>query len=785
MIISTFDVTKLHPAAGIDMSSIDMGPIESMGVGADWGRVVPGAQTDAHQHDETETFVIVEGIGELVVDNGRSTVRAGMVIQFEPFETHYLINTGETDLVFATFYWRDRERAARAVARTGRRRFDERPIFVFSSPTTPNGDLHLGHLSGPYLGADVFTRFQRMNGVQVWHIAGSDDFQSYVVGAARRDGREPAEMAAYYADEILATHKLMDIGVDEYTISNQDPGYKEGVQDLFAKIAASDLVTLAERPALFDSESGAYLYEVDVSGGCPTCGSPTKGNACEECGEPNACVDLVEPRGAVSGLEPRVDTITGYSLALHELFPYVSVAHRLGRVPVRVKELADRVCRRERLDLPITHPADWGVSPIDSQAEGQIIWIWVDLAYRLLHGIESLGRRLGHDWRADAPQDDWKIVLFMGYDNTFGFTMFCPAVYKIAYPEWTPDVDYHMNEFLLLSQSKFSTSRRHAVWGKEVLTPDTVDTVRLYLSLNRPEGRRTNFDPDGYDAFVSDELQGTWQRWLNDLGSRIEKNYGGLAPDAGFWTPEHAAFLARLENRLATLAECLGQDGFSLNHAAEELRGIVADTTRFAAQESAGLHIGTWDREARTTVALELAAAKLLSSCAAPVIPRFAARLATALGLPEPTQWPQTVTLVEPQTRIDLARQVFFGPASEPSAEPSPEPSAEVSPELSPVLAWLGEAVREALQVPAGEPVADKTLVELGMKSLQAIALQYQILDKAGVDISVDDLLGGRTVDELAAFLANGSAASGASAADLPVSPAVPAGADAMEGVQV
>ena len=91
------------------------------------------------------------------------------------------------------------------------RDFDQRPIFVFSSPTTPNGDLHLGHLGGPYLGADVYTRFQRMNGATVYHIAGSDDFQSYVAGAARRDGRSPAETAAHYSAEILATHRLMDI----------------------------------------------------------------------------------------------------------------------------------------------------------------------------------------------------------------------------------------------------------------------------------------------------------------------------------------------------------------------------------------------------------------------------------------------------------------------------------------------------------------------------------------------------------------------------------------------
>ena len=216
--------------------------------------------------------MIVQGHGDLVVDSGRRPVWSGMVIQFEPFETHHLENTGEDDLLFATFYWRDAPRAARVAAKPGRRRFDQRPIFVFSSPTTPNGDLHLGHLSGPYLGADVYTRFQRMNGARVWHIAGSDDFQSYVAGTARSEGRTPAETAAHYSAEILATHKLMDIGVDHYTVSDQDAGYVDGVRDFFARVATSPFVSVADGDALFDGESGQYLYEVDVTGSCPTCG---------------------------------------------------------------------------------------------------------------------------------------------------------------------------------------------------------------------------------------------------------------------------------------------------------------------------------------------------------------------------------------------------------------------------------------------------------------------------------------------------------------------------------
>lgn len=618
------------------------------------------------------------------------------------------------------------------------RGFDTRPIFVFSSPTTPNGDLHLGHLGGPYLGADAYVRFQRMNGKQAFHIAGSDDFQSYVAGAARRDGRSCPETAAYYSAEILATHQLMDISIDEYLVSNADPVYPDRVQRFFSKVAASQLVSLRSDPALLDGQTGEYLYEVDASGRCPTCQNPTGGNMCEECGEPNFCADLIDPVSGVSDAPPQVGEVSRYSLALHKMRAELEAHHRVGRVPARVRELSNRLFRRPELNVALTHPSEWGVPPAaEPGVDGQVIWVWIDMAYRFLHGIESIGRRLGEEWRADRPQPDWKIVHFMGFDNTFYHTIFVPAMYRLAHPEWAPDIDYNLNEFSLLEGSKFSTSRRHAIWGKEILSPDTVDAVRCYLSWMRPEGRRTNFVRAEYDSFVADTLIGGWQRWLNDLGSRVEKQYGGQAPEPGTWTPEHQAFLTRLEDRRTAISHALGQDGFSLNRAARELVGIVNDAMEFAAAEQYTAEIEAWQGEARTAISLELAAARLLSLVSAPVMPRFAGRLSAALAQDEPESWPEQVAFLPAGTRVDLARQNFFGGSGDESA----------------VLAWLNSTVCEALQLDSASADRNSSLALLGLTSMQSIALQYQILERTGVDISIEQLLGERSMAELADYL--------------------------------
>lgn len=734
MIIDVYDDSALHEAFGIDMSDI-----EGLGVGAGWGRVLPGRASQSHQHDETECFVIVAGRGEFVVDGRRHPAAPGTVALFEPFESHVLENTGEQDLVFLTQYWRDAGRALASAHDTGRKNFGDRPVFVFSTPPTPNGDLHLGHLSGPYLGADAYVRHQRMNGTRAWHLTGSDDYQSYVAGAARAEGRGAAETAAHYSAEIAQTLALMDIRPDQYTVTDADSGYRSGLQDFFSRVAASHEVTVDEGEALFDAEDGQYLYEVDVKGGCPGCGSGTSGNICEECGEPNTVTDLTDPVSAHSAAAPRRGRLARWSLPLHTFRDDIAAHHRLGRVPARLRELSARLFRRSGLDIPLSHPSAWGVPPAEADVAGQVIWVWPEMSYGFLHGIQRLGARLGEDWQAAQPQQDWKVVHFFGYDNSFYHSVLYPVLYRLAFPGWEPDIDYHVNEFYLLEGSKFSTSRRHAVWGKDILGPDSVDAVRYFLAATRPEGRRTDFRRAAYESALDDTLIGTWQSWLNDLGARIDKRHGGTAPDAGTWTPEHSAFLGRLGARLAAVTGSLGPDGFSLNQAAAELDGIVADTVRFSRQEAVLADTEGWDSEARTALALELAAARLLAHAAAPLMPRFAARLAGTLGMPEPGVWPRTVDLVPPDSEIRLADAVFFRPAS-----------AAATSRLTP---WLSGLVRTLLQLPQEEPVEDTGLGRLGASSLQAVTLQYQILDGLDVDISVDELLGSPDLQALAAAI--------------------------------
>jgi methionyl-tRNA synthetase len=656
VIISRFETATFADTFGIQMAAAGVpGPASS------WGRVPVGGHSSPDRHDEIEVLVFVRGRGTVAVDGRRAPVDPGTVVVLQPFERHVIENAGPDELVFFSLYWRDAGRAQQAAGRHGQG-FGQRPVFVFSTPPTPNGDLHLGHLSGPYLGADAYTRFQRMNGARAWHITGSDDYQSYVVECARREGRSPAETAADYSARIRQALRLLDVEVDQFTATDQDEDYRVGLQDFFARLVASGRVTSRSAPALLDADSGEYLYEVGVSGGCPGCGAVTNGNICEDCGEPNVVTDLADPVARASARPPVVGRAERYMLPLHEFQDLVAAHQKGARTPGRLRELADRVFARDRLDLPITQLGGWGVPPAGPEADGQVIWVWPEMAYGFLHGIERLAAGAGQDWRAAEPGADWKVVHFFGYDNSFYHSLLYPVLYHLAWPGWNPDVDYHLNEFYLLEGEKFSTSRRHAIWGTQILSAATVDGVRFHLARTRPEGVRTNFTLAQYRSSVTDVLIGSWQEWLRDLGARVRDGYGALAPDAGTWTPEHTAMLGRLAGHLNALTGHLGPAGFSLRAAAAELEALVDDARAFAAAESASARSPRWSSETRTAVALELAAARLLATCSAPVMPRFAADLSGRLGLPEPDRWPEVVQLLPAGSSVDLAGADLFAP---------------------------------------------------------------------------------------------------------------------------
>ena len=264
-----------------------------------WCVVGPGKVARAHKHQEHEVFFIARGRGLMRVDDERREVEAGDVVFIEPFSVHELTNLeDDRDLLFLDLCWGQLPQAARdnVAALAAAERPRPQRVLTTATPPTPNGDLHAGHLSGPYLGADILTRYLRMRGVEAGYLTGMDDHQSYVVTKARMLSSTPREVADRFNETMIGTLERAGIAADHVARPRLSPYHVDLVRKLFRELWDRGALVARDAPTLYCETCEQYLFEAYVAGRCPHCGASSGGNACEACGRPNDCVDLIEPR---------------------------------------------------------------------------------------------------------------------------------------------------------------------------------------------------------------------------------------------------------------------------------------------------------------------------------------------------------------------------------------------------------------------------------------------------------------------------------------------------------
>ena len=641
LVIRRMGAAEWHATADIRMQYLYpwAGVVEPP-FGAGWALVDPGETSQRHMHHEGETWFITEGQGEIRLDDEFETVGPGDVVYLPPFTRHALHNPSSTDrLVFLTCYWEDLDLAAQEAARRAEEEEASEAagrVIVNVAPPTPNGDLHLGHLSGPYLGADVHRRWLRMNGVDARYVMGTDDYQSYVAGKALQTDDTPAHVANHFAERIEGTLRLADIKPDQFTRPVHASGYQEVIQDVFRRLYAAGHLVEREAACLRDAEDGRYLFEFYVGGNCPHCGAAAGGGGCEECGRPNQGHDLENAAATLSDARPDSGTIKQLFVPLSRYEDRIRKFLLGVHMPPHLRALAEDLLAQGLPDVPATHPHEWGLPCPIPGFEDQIISAWVELGHGFLESIRQHDRRAGLPVNEDSlsPAAGTRIVQFFGFDNGFVYALLYPLLYQLIDPDCPLPETFVCNEFYRLDGLKFSTSRDHAVWVRDICREQPSDLVRFYVCYTRPESEQTSFSRAEYDVFVAEELRGRWSTWLDELGQRVEAAAQGVAPEPGFWTDEHRRMSRRLEQRIEEAREGYRAEQFSTRAVTRALMAIVEEARAFGRSESHWQGVPRRANEVRTALALELAAARAVAGLSTPLMPRFAQHLWGQLGLP-------------------------------------------------------------------------------------------------------------------------------------------------------
>jgi methionyl-tRNA synthetase len=373
--------------------------------------------------------------------------------------------------------------------------------LVVTPPPTPNGPLHVGHLSGPYVAGDIAIRAARAAGRPVLGMCGFDSNQNYVLARAEQLGEPVDAVVARFMGQIRDAMAAARIEYDIFLDPLADAAYRERVAGLLTELVESKAIAVEEATLSACSGCGRTLHHVRVSGSCPVCGQGAGGGTCEGCGSFLTAADLLDALSACCSAPPRPFRAAVPLLRLEEYRDRLRDVWSRAVLPERVRTLIGRYLSEGLPEVPLAYATDWGIPWRHGDTELRID-VWAEMALGYLYVI---GRHFdpGVTGAADCVAA-WSQVdelwWFLGIDNAFYYSTMIPALMLVAGLPGGP-AGLVVNEFYRLDGLKFSTSRNHAIWAHEFLASEDPGVVRAYLSFDRPDRYGSDFTMASYLAF--------------------------------------------------------------------------------------------------------------------------------------------------------------------------------------------------------------------------------------------------------------------------------------------
>ncbi len=446
-----------------------------------------------------------------------------------------------------------------------------RPAIVVAATPTPNGDLHVGHMAGPYLAGDIYARYLRATGRPVTYVTCTDDSQSYVVTTAHRRGTAPAALVNRSTAAIQRSLDLMGISVAP--LPPIDERYRRTVRGYLGALHALGRFRLKTVRLPYARRAGTFLYDGLVSGVCPNCLADSCGGGCENCGHPNNFDELLEPRSTLDPSDPVTHREQAILVLPLEEYREPLTAYFAGhgdRWRPHARQLAGELLARPLPDVPVTVPGTWGIEAPFPETPGQIFYPWVEAMPASMY---STWRALG---RHDAPVDrlwrreqDAELVYFHGFDNVFHWGVLDLALQMAHGNRYVSPAANVCNEFYDLAGEKFSTSRNHLVRSADLLAEVPRDLVRFHLARTGPEYQRTTFDRAALRDVITRRLVAPWNAVADAVSLTLARR-GSTGP-----LPVTAAGRARAALLRDRFVLCYELAHFSPARAAETVLGTL------------------------------------------------------------------------------------------------------------------------------------------------------------------------------------------------------------------
>ena len=510
---------------------------------------------------------------------------------------------------------------------------DFKRTLVTAALPYANGGVHIGHLAGVYVPADIYVRYLRLRGRDVLFICGSDEHGVPITIRAKKEGVTPQDVCDRYHKLIKESFEKFGISFSIYSRTTSDVHAKTATE-FFEKLYEKGEFIEQESEQYFDEEAKTFLADRYIKGECPHCGNPDAyGDQCEKCGKDLSPTELINPHSTISGSKPVLRTTKHWYLPLDKAQPWLEkwilADHSDWRSNVvgQCKSWFDMGLKPRA----VTRDLDWGIPVPVEGAEGKVMYVWFDAPIGYISNTREL---LPNDWEKWWKSQDTRLVHFIGKDNIVFHCIVFPAMLKAEGSYILPD-NVPANEFLNLEDDKISTSRNWAVWLHEYVEefPGKQDVLRYVLTANAPETKDNNFTWKDFQARNNNELVAVYGNFVNRALVLTQKYFGGKVPPCGELTEQDKEIIAEFRDVKTKVEELL--EKFRFRDAQKEAMNLARIGNKYLADSEPWKVFKTDPKRVETILNLSLQLVANLAIAFEPFLPFSSEKLRSMINMPD------------------------------------------------------------------------------------------------------------------------------------------------------
>ena len=538
----------------------------------------------------------------------------------------------------------------------------KRYLITAALPYT-NGPIHIGHLSGVYIPADIYSRYLRLCGREVVFICGSDEHGVAISIKASKEKTTPKSIIDKYDKVIRKSFETFGISFDNYSRTSRQIHY-DTASEFFQKLNSSKKFIEMTSDQLYDNSSKKFLADRFVSGTCPLCSNKEAyGDQCEKCGSSLNATDLVNPKSTLSGDKPILKKTKHWYLPLNKyenfIKDWILVKHK-DEWKINVYGQVKSWIEQGLKPRAVTRDLDWGIPVPTKGAEGKVLYVWFDAPIGYISSTKEWALQNKKKWEDYWKNDETELVHFIGKDNIVFHCIIFPSMLK-AHGEYILPKNVPANEFLNLEGDKISTSKNWAVWIHEYLKdfPDKQDVMRYVLTANMPETKDSDFSWKDFQAKNNNELVAIYGNYVNRVVVLINKYYEGKVPAPKFYTNKDKEII----NSVKLLRDKIGFaiEKFRFRESNSEMINIARIGNKYLADNEPWKLINIDPGRTKTILFISIQIVSALAFLSEPFLPFTSSKLKEILKIKKQIIWNDILNfnIIKPGQKISKESFLF------------------------------------------------------------------------------------------------------------------------------